>query len=93
MKQLQWLSKNRYRAPEELKSAWDEVLGDIDIYAVNAANEMHWSKKYNSTWKDLAEMYKDAQKNDPNFLPSKELEMIVARLDGDKISDYIQIKR
>ena len=87
LKQLQWLSKNRYRAPEELKSAWDEVLGDIDIYAVNAANEMHWSKKHNATWKDLAEMYKDAQKNDPNFLPSKELEMIVSRLDGDKISD------
>lgn len=87
LKQLQWLSKNRYRAPEELKSAWDEVLGDIDIYAVNAANEMHWSKKHNATWKDLAEMYKDAKKNDPNFLPSKELEMIVSRLDGDKISD------
>ena len=87
LKQLQWLSKNRNRAPEELRTAWDEVLGDIDIYAVSAANEMMWSDKYNATWRDLAQMYKDAKKNDPNFLPSEELEKIVARLDGTKIGD------
>lgn len=87
LKQLQWLNKNRYRAPKELRSAWDEVLGDIDIYAVGAANEMNWSKKYGATWQDLAQMYQEAKKNDPNFLPSKELERIVARLDGDKIAD------
>ena len=87
LKQLQWLSKNRYRAPEQLRAAWDEVLGDIDIYAVSAANEMNWSNKYGATWRDLADMYKDAQKNDPNFLPSKELERIVTRLDADKIAD------
>jgi hypothetical protein len=87
LKQLQWLSKNRYRAPEQLRAAWDEVLGDIDIYAVSAANEMNWSNKYGATWRDLADMYKDAQKNDPNFLPSKELERIVTRLDADKIED------
>ena len=87
LKQLQWLSKNRYRAPEELKEAWDEVLGDIDIYAVGAANEMNWSNKYQATWRDLAQLYKTAQKTDPNFLPSKELERIVDRLDGDKIAD------
>lgn len=87
LKQLQWLNRNRNRAPEELKSTWDEVLSDIDLYAVGAANEMNWSDKYNATWKDLAQMYKDAQKNDPNFLPSKELERIVTRLDGTKIED------
>ncbi len=87
LKQLQWLSKNRNRAPEELKEAWEEVLGDIDLYAVSAADEMRWSDKYNATWKDLAQMYKDAQKNDPNFLPSKELERIVTRLDASKIAD------
>lgn len=87
LKQLQWLSKNRYRAPEELQSTWDEVLGDIDIYAVGAANEMNWSNKYGATWKDLAQLYKTAKETDPNFLPSKELEKIVARLDGDKIAD------
>jgi len=87
LKQLQWLSKNRNRAPEELRGAWDEVLGDIDLYAVGAADEMRWSNKYQATWKDLAQMYKDAMKNDPNFLPSKELEMIVTRLDGAKIED------
>lgn len=87
LKQLQWLSKNRYKAPEQLKEAWDEVLGDIDIYAVGAANELNWSKKHQATWRDLAQLYKTAQETDPNFLPSKELEKIVARLDGDKIAD------
>lgn len=87
LKQLQWLSKNRFRAPEVLKEAWDEVLGDIDIYAAGAANEMNWSKRYGATWRDLAQMYKEAQKSDPNFLPSKELERIVMRLDGEKIAD------
>ena len=87
LKALQWLAKNQYRAPEELQGTWDEVLGDLDIYAVSAANEMRYSKKYDATWKDLAEMYKDAQANDPNFLPSKELEKIVHRLDNRKIAD------
>ena len=87
LKALQWLAKNQYRAPEELQGTWDEVLGDLDIYAVSAANEMRYSKKYDATWKDLAEMYEDAQENDPNFLPSKELEKIVHRLDNKKIAD------
>lgn len=87
LKALQWLAKNQYRAPEELQGTWDEVLGDLDIYAVSAANEMRYFKKYDATWKDLAEMYKDAQENDPNFLPSKELEKIVHRLNNKKIAD------
>lgn len=87
LKALQWLAKNQYRAPEELQGTWDEVLGDLDIYAVSAANEMRYSKKYDATWKDLAEMYEDAQENDPNFLPSKELKKIVHRLDNKKIAD------
>lgn len=87
LKQLQWLSKNRYRAPEELRATWDDVLSDIDIYVVSAADEMHWSKEHNATWRDVAEMYKYARENDPNFLPSKELERIVARVDGTKIGE------
>lgn len=87
LKQIQWLAKNQYRAPAELKQQWDEVLGDLDIFAVSAANEMNYSKKYDATWRDLAEMYKKARDSDPNFLPSQELERIVARLDNDKIGD------
>lgn len=87
LKQLQWLSKNRNKAPAELREAFDKVLSDIDIYAVSAANELNWSNKYGATWRDLAEMYKTARENDPNFLPSKELEKIVARLDNRKIED------
>lgn len=85
LKQIQWLAKSQYRAPAELKQQWDEVLGDLDIFAVSAANEMNYSKKYDATWRDLAEMYKKARDTDPNFLPSQELERIVARLDNDKI--------
>ena len=87
LKTLQWLNRNRNRAPEELREAWDEVLGDIDLYAVGAANEMSWSEKHNATWKDLAQMYKDAMTSDPNFLPSEELQKIVTRLDATKIGD------
>lgn len=87
LKQLQWLNRNRYRAPEELQSAWNEVLGDIDLYAVGAANEMNWSDKYQATWKDLAQMYEDARETDPNFLPSEELQKIVGRLKAKKIAD------
>lgn len=87
LKQLQWLSKNRNRAPEALKERWDDVLGDIDIYAVSVADELHWSDKYKATWRSLSEMYKKAEKEDPNFLPSEDLKHIVARLDNDKIGD------
>lgn len=87
LKQLQWLAKNQQRAPEELRDAWNEVLSDIDIYAVGAANAMNYSNKYGATWENLAEMYKAAKAEDPNFLPSKELERIVARLDNRKIED------
>lgn len=87
LKQLQWLSKNRNRAPEALKERWDDVLGDIDIYAASAADEMHWSKRHEATWGDLRDMYLKAQEEDPNFLPSKELQQIVDRLNKDKIAD------
>ena len=85
LKQLRWISKNQMKAPADLKQAFQDVLGDIDILAVGAANEMNWSDKYNATWKDLKEMYQAAQKNDPNFLPSPELQKIVDRLDKEKI--------
>lgn len=87
LKQLQWLSKNRNRALEALKERWDDVLGDIDIYAISAADELHWSDKYKATWRSLGEMYKRAEKEDPNFLPSEDLKHIVERLDNDKIGD------
>ena len=87
LKQLRWLSKNRNRAPEEMRAAFDEVLSDIDLFAVGAADEMKWDKRYGATWRDLAQMYKDAKQYDPNFLPSKEMERIIARLDDRKIAD------
>ncbi len=87
LKVLQWLKKNRNRAPEDLKAAFDEVLSDLDLYAVVAANELRWSDKYEATWQDLATMYKDARANDPNFMPSKDLEKIMDRVDGRKLED------
>ena len=87
LKALQWLSSNRNRAPEDLRAKYEEVLADIDIYAVGAANEMRLDKKYGATWRDLYRMYKEAQENDKNFFPSKELDKIVMRLDNEKIGD------
>ncbi len=90
LKQLQWLARNQRRAPEELKAAWDAVLGDIDIYAVSAANEMNYSKKYGATWRDIADMVKDFESNKekyPNFIPSEELKRIAARVNNEKIAD------
>lgn len=85
--QLQWLKGNLDRAPSELREAFGEVLGDLDLYAVGAAKATRWSKKHGATWQDLAQMYKDAQVNDPNFKPSDELDRIVKRIDGAKVGD------
>lgn len=87
LKSLQWLNKNRRLAPEELREEWDRALSDIDLYAVGAANEMNWSNKYQATWKDLADMYKEARAKDPNFHEDAEIERIISRLDDQKISD------
>lgn len=87
LKQLQWLSKNRNKAPNELKKRFDEVLGDIDLLAVHAAKETNWNKRYKASWKDLRDIYLAARDSDPNFLPTKELEDIVKRLDNAKLAD------
>lgn len=87
MKQLQWLKKNRDRAPKDLRKEFDTILGDIDTIAISAANEMNWSDKYNANWRTLRDMYQWARENDENFLPSKELETIMERLDGSHIGD------
>ena len=85
LKQLQWLSSNRNKAPAELRQAFDSVLSDIDIYAASAANELNWSKRYQMTWRDLVDLY-DAKTNkasdeyDPNFFPSEEMKRIYDRL-------------
>ncbi|MBE6920167.1 MAG: hypothetical protein E7468_01215 [Ruminococcaceae bacterium] len=87
LKSLQWLNKNRRLAPEDLREEWDRALSDIDLYAVGAANEMNWSNKHQATWKDLAEMYKEARAKDPNFHEDAEIERIISRLDNKKIAD------
>lgn len=87
LKALQWLHKNQRRAPEELRETWNEVLSDIDILAVGAANAMNWSDKYDASWADLADMYDKARETDPNFMPSDELEKIVTRIRGRKLGD------
>lgn len=85
LKQLQWLSANRNKAPAELRQAFDDVLSDIDVYAASAANALNWSKRYQMTWRDLVDLY-DAKTNkaspeyDENFFPSEEMKRIYERL-------------
>ena len=87
LKQLQWLSKNRNRTDSEMRARFDDVLRNIDTIAVNAANALHTDNATGMTWRDLADLYKKAKESDPNFMPSKRLDDIVMRLDGEKIGD------
>lgn len=87
LKELQWLKRNQRFMGNDFKEEAQRILANIDTIAVHAANEMNWSNKYNATWQDLVTMYKWAEANDPNFLPSKDLEYIVTRIDGLKLED------
>lgn len=87
LKQLQWLKRNQNFMGNDFQEEAKRILGDIDTIAISAANEMNWSNKYQATWEDLADMYKWAEKNDPNFLPSKELENIVRRVEGKHLDE------
>lgn len=87
LKQLQWLKRNQNIMGNDFQEEARRILGDIDTIAISAANEMNWSEKYQATWEDLAKMYKWAEKNDPNFLPSKELENIVMRVEGKHLDE------
>lgn len=87
LKTLQWLKKNRRRAPEELEKAIDEVLGDLDLYAVHAAKASNWSEKYNATWEDIVAVYDKAKAEDPNFFETAELDRFATRLRGAKLEN------
>lgn len=86
-KALTWLKKNRNRAPGDLRAQYDELIDGINLITKSAANEMQWSDRHNATYRDLRAMYLEAKENDPNWLPSKELEAIVSRLDDKAIAD------
>lgn len=94
LKALQWISKNRRKAPEAMQEAFNAVLGNIDLYAISMADEMNWSSKYGATWKDLKQMYLHAQATDPNFIPSEDLQRIVDRLDSVQLEsmDFDQLR-
>ena len=94
LKALQWISKNRRKAPEAMQEAFDAVLGNIDLYAISMADEMRWSSKYGATWKDLKQMYNHARTADPNFIPSEDLQRIVDRLDSVQLEsmDFDQLR-
>ena len=87
LKQLQWLKRNQNFMGNDYQKEAQRILGDIDTIAVSAANEMNWSEKHQATWKDLGRMYKWAKDNDPNFLPSKDIENIIARVEGTHLDE------
>lgn len=82
---------------ETLQELLQELQEQEEEYRDNMPENLQGSEKYeradeacsnlSDAYDSLAEMYKDAQANDPNFLPSKELEKIVHRLDNRKIAD------
>lgn len=93
LKQLKWLNKNRRALGDDLLAGLDEegqrifrdVVSDLDMYAVGAADAMRWSGKYQCTWVDAVEMYDKAKAEDPNFFESAELERMAIRLRGKKL--------
>lgn len=91
LKQLQWLKRNQNFMGSDFQNEARRILADIDTIAISAANEMNWSEKYQATWKDLGRMYKWAMTKDPNFLPNKEIEDMISRVEGthlDELSAY-----
>ena len=91
LKQLQWLKRNQNFMGSDFQKEARRILADIDTIAISAANEMNWSEKYQATWKDLGRMYKWVQEHDPNFLPNKEIENMISRVEGthlDELSAY-----
>lgn len=87
LKQLQWMNRNQGKFPQEMQARVKDLLEDMDILAVGAADEMHIDRATGKTWKDLRDIYLEAKEKDPNWLPSKELDNIVMRLDARKIED------
>jgi len=87
LRQLQWISRNKNKFPQEMKARVEDILRDMDIYAVSMADEMHIDNATGKTWRDLADIYLEAQERDPNWMPSKDLDRIVSRLNDKKISE------
>lgn len=87
LKQLQILKRMRDTTSQEFREQIDRVLDGIDTIAISAANAMNYSDKYNATWGSLVAMYKEAQKNDPNFLPDTYLDKLMERIDGKHLDE------
>lgn len=87
LKQLQILKRMRDTTSQEFREQIDRIIDDIDTIAVSAANAMNYSDKYNATWGSLVAMYREAQKNDPNFLPDAYLDKLMERIDGKHLED------
>ena len=88
LKQLQWLSRNKNKIPKgEMRDRAFELLEDMDVLAVGAADEMHIDRATGMTWRDLVDIYRQGHDNDPNWLPNKKLEDMIMRLDAKKIAD------
>lgn len=86
LRTLKQLKKMRNKTAPELQPMIDQVLGDLDLYAIGAANELRYSKRYDATWGDIAEMYA-AYKQDEDFIPNADLERIMQRVMAPKIGD------
>lgn len=88
LKQLQYVSRNLRTTPQgELRAEMEKILEGINIITVKTANEMNYSDKYEATWKDLARMYAEAKTNDPNWVPNKELEKIMSRVNDVSLEE------
>lgn len=86
-KLLQKAKRYQRQMPQDLKNQLNGIVEEMDTIAMGLANELRWSDKYQATWRDVVDMYKDAQKHDPNFLPNPEILQMIERLDNKKVAD------
>ena len=85
-KLLQKAKRYERQMPKDLREQLKGILEEMDTIAMGLANEMRWSDKYQATWRDLVDMYKHAEKYDPNFLPNPEILQMIKRLEATKVA-------
>lgn len=93
LKQLQYVEKNLMKVgtgdeeSKKLKAEMEKILDGINLITIKTADEMRYSDKYEATWKDLSKMYAEAREKDPNWLPNKELDKIMGRVNDKSLEE------
>ena len=85
---LQWADRNKYRAGDpELRARMDEILENVNVITKTMADEAEYLDRYGATIGDVLKIYEAYKENNPNFLPSKDLDNLVMRTQAMAVGD------